>query len=169
MTTSEPTTEKTIRTLKTENEVFDAIFNAVQKPVPEAAFKIADGSTFVTTSVGEYLVERSVFDVGMNVRGKKCLIVDIEDGLSEEPKLYIDFETLKGLIGISRVRGKDALRFADRNYAAFEKIVADLNNAVVDDVKGTVPYVKSNDVYDGSPRERAYIYELACLHERAWT
>lgn len=161
MTTSETAPENVIPKLKDGHEVLSEIFDENEKPAPQAVFKIADRFVTVATSVGEYSVERSVFNVGMSMRGQKCLIVDIEDGLTEKPKLYIDFETMRGLTGLSRVRGKDALRFADRNYAAFEKLVADLNNAVIDQETGTVPYSKCDDTYDGSPCDRAYVYELA--------
>lgn len=161
MTISEPATENVIPTLKDGNAVLSEIFDENEKPVPEAVFKIAGRFVTVETAVGVYSVERSVFNVGIDNRGLKCLIVDIEDGLSPEPKLYISMETMKHLTGLSRVRGKDVLRFADRNYAAFEKLVADLNNAVIDEVTRTVPYSKSDDAYNGHKGDRAYVYELA--------
>jgi hypothetical protein len=150
-----------IPTLKSENEIFEEIFKVVEVPVPEAVFKIADRFVTVSTAVGQYSVERSVFSVDLNTLGRKCLVVAIEDGISEEPKLFIEFDTLKTLIGLNRVRGKDALRFADHNYAAFEKIVADLNHAVMDLPARVSPYSKCDQAYDGYSGDRSYVYERA--------
>jgi len=147
--------------LKDGDAVLKEIFDETEKPMPEAVFKISDRFVSVRTAVGEYTIERSVFSVGKNYSGLKCLIVDIEDGLSPEPKLYITFDTMRELTGLSRLRGKDAVRFADRNYAAFEKIVSDLNHAVIDEATRTVPYSKSEHAYDGHESDRAYVYELA--------
>ena len=147
--------------LKSESEVFEEIFKVAEVPRPEAIFKIADRFTIVSTAVGEYSVERPIFEIGLDTLGRKCLIVDIEDGISDEPKLFIDFDTMKTLTGLNRIRSKDALRFADRNYLAFEKLVSDLNYAVMDLRTCVAPYSKCDQAYFGSSSARKYIYEVA--------
>lgn len=161
MISRETTSQMAIPAVKSENEIFEEIFKIVEVPVPEAVFKIADRFVTVATAVGHYSVERSVFAVGLDCLGRKCLIVDIEDGISEGAQLFIDFDTMKSLTGLNRVRSKDALRFADRNYAAFEKIVADLNVAVIDLPSRVVPYSKCDQAYNGHSTSRSYVYELA--------
>lgn len=147
--------------LKSNAVVLDEILGFQEPEVPEAVFKIAERFFTVKTNVGEYLVERSIFSIGLNYIADKCLIVDIEDGISDEAKLYIDFDTVKCLTGLTHVRGKDALRFTDHNYEALKKMVADLNKANIKEPKRICAYSKSAYAYEGSSRYRHYIYERA--------
>jgi hypothetical protein len=150
-----------IPALKNNDEILDCILDRQEEPQPEAHFKITDRFVMASTDVGEYSIERSIFTVDLNYSGEKCLVVEIEDGLCSSADLYINFNTIKSLTGLSRVRGKDAIRFADRNYAALERMVADLNGAVIEEVTRTVAYSKSDDAYEGDNRYRRYIYERA--------
>ncbi len=161
MISHDTTAHDPVPTIKSEDEVFEAIFKKEKKVPPKAVFRIAERFVNVRTDVGYYTFERSVFSVGVNASGQKCLVIDITDGISDEPKLYVDLDTVGDFAGLSQVKAKDALRFADRNYQAFEKLVADLNDAVIHELDGTTSYTTSEEAYDGYLSDRAYIYERA--------